>query len=160
MENKSRPKRPPAEVSDTAEPSGDKSRTHSRRLLSEDERIKIGMALDNAKKDFIHERKPGQKADEPSINRLPAYMEEALLKYHPSISRRITEQLLAPKLVKRAHDKGKPLSRVSRVGSTAFEEAAKQLEGSNSTVERDYYNFPPDPDDDALDFSRKAKHKK
>lgn len=106
------------------------------------ERVKIKQGLDEARSVF---NKGGD---------LPAYLEKALIKYEAAFWTSVERRLIAPKLVKRAHEKGLPLSKQSTKGPSAYEDAANKLGVSMSTVERAYSDYPPSPDDTALPAKR------
>ena len=66
------------------------------------ERVKIKQGLDEARHVF---ERGGD---------LPAYLEKALIRYEAVFWAGVEKRLIIPKLVKRAHDKGMPLSKKSR----------------------------------------------
>ncbi len=120
------------------------------------ERVKIKQGLDEARSVF---NKGGD---------LPAYLEKALIKYEAAFWARVERRLIAPKLVKRGHDRGLPLSKhlsyidplsysdpkSTTPGPSAYEDAANKLGVSMSTVERAYSDYPPSHDDTALPAKR------
>lgn len=99
-----------------------------------DKRVKLRQALEEA----LHQLAKGEK--------LPAYLEKPLLKYEAAFWKRVTRNIIAPKLVGRYRKQGMPLSKVSR-RTGAYEAAAIRLGLSESTVERAFSEFPPKPDD-------------
>ena len=105
------------------------------------ERVKIRQGLDEARSVF------NRGGD------LPAYLEKALIRYEAAFWAGVDKRLIIPKLVKRAHNKGMPLSKKSRKPG-AFEHVAKKLDISESTVNRAYDDYPPSPDDTALPARR------
>ena len=105
------------------------------------ERVKIKQGLDEARHVF---ERGGD---------LPAYLEKALIRYEAVFWAGVEKRLIIPKLVKRAHDKGMPLSKKSRKPG-AFEHVGAKLGVSESTVERAYNDYPPSPDDTALPARR------
>lgn len=106
------------------------------------ERVKIKQGLDEARSVFEHG------------GDLPRYLAKALIKYEAAFWTGVEKRLILPKLVKRAHDRGLPLSKQSPVGPGAYEDAGNKLGVSMSTAERAYSDYPPDPDDAAIPAKR------
>jgi len=105
------------------------------------QRVKIKQGLDEARSVF------NRGGD------LPAYLEKALIRYEAAFWAGVNKRLIMPKLVKRAHDKGMPLSKKSRK-TGAFEHVAAMLDVSESKANRAHDDYPASPDDTAMPVNR------